>query len=246
MCPRPPDLASAPSRQDAAIKALARQWREVPMREWPREIFEQLGLRNPYELGNLTLPREALAATRHLQGAVVECGTYRGQGLATLSWLMREEGDTRSIFGCDSFQGFPRAATQDLVDGRLPRQSLPAYYAKTSEQEVRAFFDALGLGDRITLLAGFFSETLPSAPIESIAVLLLDCDLYASYRVSLQCLYPKVQAGGWIIFDEYFSPKYPGARVAVDEFFATRPEQPTPATHLLAEHPYERWYVVKA
>lgn len=76
-------------------------------------------------------------------------------------------------------------------------------------------------------------------------MLILDCDLYESYKMCLSRLYPRIVPGGWIIFDEYFSAKYPGARRAVDEFFADRPEKPVLAEHLLAEHPYERWYVIK-
>ena len=74
------------------MNAVARRWHAVPMRDWPAEAFEQLGLRNPYEPGNLTIRRQALVATRNLGGAVVECGSFRGQGLATLAWLMREAG----------------------------------------------------------------------------------------------------------------------------------------------------------
>ena len=49
--------------------------------------------------------------------------------------------------------------------------------------------------------------------------LFLDCDLYESYMLCLEKLYCKVKKGGAIIFDEYYSLKYPDARIAVNEYF---------------------------
>ena len=208
------------------------------MAQWPPSRFDDVGLANPYAPGNVTIRREALAATRHLSGAVVQCGVYQGRSLGTLAWLLREWGDTRPVWGCDSFAGLPQGTSPDGADtpaGRL---------GDTSHQMVREWLDSLQLSS-VTLVAGLFAETLPSLPVASISVLILDCDLYASYRDALTHLYPRVQSGGWMVFDEYFSPRYPGARIAVDEFFADKPERPILATHLLPEHPYERWYVVK-
>ena len=76
------------------------------------------------------------------------------------------------------------------------------------------------------VIPGFFGNTLPKSPVKLISLLILDCDLYESYRTCLEYLYPKVQEDGWIILDEYFSPKYPGARIAVDEFFLTNLKNP--------------------
>ena len=129
---------------------------------------------------------------------------------------MREESDHHPLFGFDSFLGFREPTGPD---------SAP---------------------DRNTLVPGFFEETVPAAPFTEISVLILDCDLFESYKVCLTHLYPKIQKGGWIVFDEYFSPHYPGARVAVDEFFRDKKEKPTRADHLLQDDPYERWYAVKS
>ena len=165
---------------------------------------------------------------------------------ASNSCLVDERGgDTRSVFGFDSFQGFPHATSCDMIDGTVPSSSNSKYFAGTSENEVRDFFRTLSLHDRIMVIPGFFGNTLPKSPVKLISLLILDCDLYESYRTCLEYLYPKVQEDGWIILDEYFSPKYPGARIAVDEFFSDKPEKPRLAKHLLAEHPYERWHIVK-
>ena len=46
----------------------------------------------------------------------------------------------------------------------------------------------------------------------------IDSDLYESYRIILASLYPKLVKGGMIHLDEYFSLKFPGARIATDQF----------------------------
>ena len=216
------------------------------MVDWPEQAFDQLNLFNPYLPNLMAIRREAVHATQGMSGTVVECGVFRGRSLATLAWLLEEGGDPRRVLGFDSFEGFPAPAPQDMVGGRYVDAHKKEYFADTSIDQVRTYLTQLVLGERVTLTPGFFADSLPKVPIDAISVLVLDCDLYESYDTCLRCLYPLVEAGGWIVFDEYYSPgKYPGARIAVDEFFADKPESPTLAEHLLAEDDYERWYVVK-
>jgi hypothetical protein len=79
--------------------------------------------------------------------------------------------------------------------------------------------------ERVHLVKGLFGETLRTYD-GSIALLHLDCDLYQSYLTTLQTLYGKVARGGIIMFDEYADDRWPGARRAIDEFFADKPEKP--------------------
>jgi hypothetical protein len=81
------------------------------------------------------------------------------------------------------------------------------------------------IAERVRLVKGPFHETLASYE-GRIALLHLDCDLYESYRIALETLYRKVQPGGMVLFDEYDDERWPGARKAIDEFFAFRAEKP--------------------
>lgn len=51
--------------------------------------------------------------------------------------------------------------------------------------------------------AGWFSDSLPSAPIDKISFLRLDGDLYVSTMDPLLALYDKVSPGGLIYVDDY-------------------------------------------
>ena len=62
-------------------------------------------------------------------------------------------------------------------------------WAGTSYEEVRECFARYGLlDDQVRFLRGWFRQTLPSAPIERLALLRLDADLYDStYDTSRRC-----------------------------------------------------------
>ena len=73
-----------------------------------------------------------------------------------------------------------------------------------------------------TALLPASQDTLPrdSSRIESIAILRLDGDWYASTKVCLDHLYDKVVSGGFVIVDDY--GYYEGCKKAVDEFIEER------------------------
>ena len=72
------------------------------------------------------------------------------------------------------------------------------------------------LDDNIVFLKGFFSETMPTAPIKKLSILRLDGDMYESTIVVLRNLYSKLAVGGYVIFDDYGMIK--GCNDAVNDF----------------------------
>jgi hypothetical protein len=86
-----------------------------------------------------------------------------------------------------------------------------------SLDEVKANFEHYGLlDDGVRFLEGWFSDTLPGAPIDRVAVLRVDGDLYESTMDALVNLEPKVSAGGYVIIDDYNGLE--ACRTAVDEY----------------------------
>jgi len=70
----------------------------------------------------------------------------------------------------------------------------------------------------VRFLKGWFRDTLPAAPIERLAVLRLDGDMYQSTMDTLVNLYPKVSQGGYVIVDDYGA--IPACRQAVNDYRA--------------------------
>ena len=59
------------------------------------------------------------------------------------------------------------------------------------------------LDDQLQFLDGWFRETLPHAPIDSVALLRADGDMYESTMDILENLYSKVSLGGYVVIDDY-------------------------------------------
>ena len=91
----------------------------------------------------------------------------------------------------------------------------------TGLSNVRSHFARFGLLDeQVVFLKGFFSETLPDAPIEQVAVLRLDGDTYESTMDVLEILYPKLSPGGFCIIDDFHA--FSDCRRAVEEYRAAQ------------------------
>jgi O-methyltransferase len=90
-------------------------------------------------------------------------------------------------------------------------------YLKASLAQVRANFERFGLLDeQVKFLKGWFSQTLSTAPIQRLAVLRIDSDMYHSTLDVLNALYGRISPGGYVIIDDY--PGWEGCRRATDEF----------------------------
>lgn len=152
-----------------------------------------------------------------IPGDIVECGVARGGSAALMGLTLRKLGSNRRLWLFDTFEGLPAPSDAD-PDFHIANRYTGTCIGRL--EEVRANFSRLGIVDGTNFVKGLFEDTLPTAPIERIAVLHIDGDWYRSVRACLQCLYEKVSPGGVIQFDDYGYWK--GARKAVDEFLAER------------------------
>ena len=110
----------------------------------------------------------------------------------------------RRVVLADSFAGVPGEAAHAEEDS-YGRWRLHEHRALAVPRPVvEANFARYGLLDaRVVFLEGLFGETLPSAPVERLAVLRIDGDLYASTMDALRALYPRLSPGGIAIVDDY-------------------------------------------
>jgi len=178
-------------------------------------------------LERLMYYRDQVEQVADVPGDIVECGVSMGHGALTFLLLSDYVGVPRTYWGFDSFEGFPAPVAEDE---ETPITG-PGFWANPPEAVLKVLRDGRvpedWIGDRVRLVKGWFRETLPKYD-GRIALLHLDCDLYESYKISLETLYDKVEPGGIIMFDEYADKRWPGAAKAIDEFFAGRPERVRP------------------
>jgi len=125
----------------------------------------------------------------------------------------------RRVWVADSFCGLPAPNPIYAADSNDQHHSYPEL--AISLEEVQANFAKYDLLDnQVIFLKGWFSETLPKAPIQQLAVLRLDGDMYESTIDGLTHLYDKVSAGGFIIVDDFGVVR--GCQQAVLDFRVAR------------------------
>tara|TARA_B100000963_G_scaffold348123_1_gene355246 strand:- start:1612 stop:2427 length:816 start_codon:yes stop_codon:yes gene_type:complete len=75
--------------------------------------------------------------------------------------------------------------------------------------------------ENVSLIKGEFKDTIPnhfSISKRKVFSANIDCDLYEGYKICLPFVFNNLVDGGFIHLDEYYSLKYPGAKIATDEF----------------------------
>jgi hypothetical protein len=170
-----------------------------------------------------------------IPGAVVECGVWRGGSMvAAARTLLAAQAADRDLWLYDTFAGMTEPGAHDrTADGRRAdtwiaaertRDGATSGVFEATLDDVRAVLRATGYPDeRMRFEVGRVEDTLtgPDLP-EQIAVLRLDTDFYESTRLELDVLFPRLSPGGVLLIDDY--GYWMGARRAVDEYFAGRPE----------------------
>ena len=131
--------------------------------------------------------------------------------------------------------------TEELTVSNI---SSSANFVCSSLEGLQRKIKYLGL-DNVHLIKGPFNETMSesqSFPTKIMAGI-LDCDLYLSYQTALPFIWSRLSKGGYIFLDEYYSIKFPGARIATNEFFDSK--QDKPQQHKYSPGDFERWFVRK-
>jgi hypothetical protein len=153
-------------------------------------------------------------------GDIVETGVYAGGTAAIMLEVMKQHAKSQcntKFFAFDSFTGLP---DRDVKDGNFGASGGKGDFACGEEGFTQNLKDAKVWNESTIIISkGWFSETVPKSPVQKIAFLRLDGDLYASTRDAIQGLYSKVVPGGFIYVDDYGS--FEGCRRAIDEYRTT-------------------------
>jgi hypothetical protein len=184
--------------------------------EWPTEAVTMVGLKRLDNLQQciITVLKE------NVPGDLMETGVWRGGcGILMRAVLKAFGDDRRLVWLADSFQGLPEPSPAEYPrDAGDVHATFNSYLGVALEEVQRNFRQFELLDERVRFLPGWFRDTLPSAPVDRIAVLRLDGDMYESTHVALSALYPKVSPGGFVIIDDFGA--VPGCRHAVEDYRA--------------------------
>jgi len=141
---------------------------------------------------------------RGVAGDLIETGVWRGGATIYMKAILAAHGDReRTVWVADSFRGLPPPDPEKYPADAGDVHHQASHLAVSVDQVKRNFSKYGLLDDRVRFLEGWFKDTLPEAPIERLAVLRLDGDLYESTMDGLVHLYPKLAHGGWVIVDDY-------------------------------------------
>jgi O-methyltransferase len=155
--------------------------------------------------------RSLLSLTDSLPGDTAECGVWNGSS----SWFICDHfRDSAKVHhGFDSFEGLSHPTKED--GGYWQAGDL-----RSVEQEARATL----AGYEVVLHKGWIPERFAEVAQDTFCFVHIDVDLFQPTLDSLEFFYPRMVAGGVMLFDDYGFLTCPGATEAVDGFMAQRPE----------------------
>jgi len=150
--------------------------------------------------------------TLGIPGDIVECGACNGGSGAILARVASQSAHQRRTWLLDSFAGLPAASSED---GDMAAEYTGLCQAHPAN--VKRVLRESGVPEEaVGIVPGWFQDTLPTLPVQQIALLHIDADWYDSVRICLELLYDKVVPGGFVVLDDY--GYWEGCRKAWHEF----------------------------
>jgi hypothetical protein len=182
--------------------------------DWPSKAPSMIGAKR---MNNVRNECERVLAAG-VPGDFMETGVWRGGACMMMRAVLKAYQITdRRVIAADSFAGLPPPSEGIAADAGADFHTYMDFAVPL--EEVKAAFARYGLLDeQVVFLEGLFKDTLPAAPVETLALLRLDGDMYESTMEGLVHLYHKLSSGGTLIVDDYYL--FDAHRQAVDEFRA--------------------------
>ncbi len=175
--------------------------------------YKKFEVRNFRSLDRKFMLKSLLALVGDLDGDTAECGVYKG---ATSYLICAGTADRPSLhYAIDSFEGLSAPTTRDTAYWKKGDLSVGL---EVCRENLRPF------ADRVRYCKGWIPEVFEQVGSPGFRLVHIDVDLYAPTRDSLAFFYEKMVPGGLIVCDDYGFRSCGGAKTAVDEFFAGRPE----------------------
>jgi len=153
----------------------------------------------------------ALASTK-VPGDTVECGAFRGAGSYLICKATQSDGCRRTHFIFDSFQGLSEPSA---VDGSYWAQGNMCCSLENFEKPKA----------NVSIHPGWIPDRFPDVAERRFSFVHIDVDLEQPTADSVAFFYPRLNAGGIMVFDDHGFDSCPGARKAINDFMAAKIEK---------------------
>jgi hypothetical protein len=159
-------------------------------------------------------------------GVICEFGVQWGAGLSTLinlRGMLEPFNHSRTIYGFDTFEGFPSVDEKDGGLSAIGDYATLENYEKILEEVllIQESFSPIPHLKKFDLVKGDASETVPvwlkNNPHAIIAMAILDMDLYKPTKDVLAHIMPRLTRGSVLVFDEVNCRHFPGETEALNE-----------------------------
>ena len=158
------------------------------------------------------------AGVRGVAGDTADIGVRFGTSSYFILCGIDDAGKQHHLF--DSFEGLSEPTTEDRGAGGHAawKQGQLLAEEQVTQKNLHMY------EDRCRYYKGWVPARFPEVQDRSFAFVHIDVDLYQPTRDTLDFFYPRVNPGGVIVCDDYGSTLCPGARKAMDDFMADKPE----------------------
>jgi hypothetical protein len=171
---------------------------------------------------------ELLKKILDIEGSIIECGVFNGQGVFTwakLSSIFEPYALKRKIIGFDTFEGFPHINEKDItpinkiqIDDFNPEINIEKQMEYVNKYDEERYLNQF---KKIELIKGDAIKTIPEYMKNNehiiVSLLFLDFDLYEPTKIALETFTDRMFKGSIIAFDQINNEGWPGETLSLLE-----------------------------
>lgn len=149
-------------------------------------------------------------------GDIAECGCFRGHSTHVLATLARQHSFKGLFHVFDSFEGLSELSDEDRVG--LPeltteQRERQAKWFACPEDVVRANLSEFPF---VRTYKGWIPDRFDEVEHKRFSFVHIDLDLFRPIADSMDFFFIRMLKGGIVVFDDYGSSRFPGAKRAID------------------------------
>ena len=210
-----------PTENEQFVQSIPHLFESVPEK---RELFDQVYGEYRHRHGKPWDPMRVMQfmylmdiANGAPDGDYIELGTHWGLMARVIYKLMDP---TKNLFLLDTFEGFVESDLQ--VEKQIYANDWHVgNFHPTSTELVGNYVGDGKIPANLQLKKGWFPDTFAGLENKRWRFVHVDFDLYQPIKRALELCWPNVVPGGVLVVHDYGCFGFPGAKKAVDEFFAT-------------------------